>query len=90
MKRSLVYVAVMGLCGCGTPQLHQVKVPIPIECRVDKPERPQMPTELLASDADIAAIVKAALAEIERREGYEIKLEAALATCTKPVAAAAP
>ena len=48
-------------------------MPVPVECREPVPDRPVMPTE--------------ALAEIDRREGYEVRLRAALQICTAPVAA---
>lgn len=44
-----------------------------------------MPTETLAEDAGHFEILRAALAEIDRREGYEVRLLAALMACTLPV-----
>ncbi|MCO5336014.1 hypothetical protein [Delftia tsuruhatensis] len=49
------------------------------------PDRPAMPTEALADDADPFELLRAALAEIDRREGYEVRLLAALIACTRPV-----
>jgi hypothetical protein len=46
-----------------------------------------MATDALTPASSLDAIVAAALAEIEDREGYEIKLQAALATCIAPIAA---
>ena len=46
------------------------------------PQRPAMPTEALAVDAALDDFVAAAAAEIERREGYEQLLRAALAACS--------
>lgn len=47
-----------------------------------------MPTDVLTDDADPYQVLSAALAEIERREGYEIQLRAALAICTRPIGSA--
>jgi len=44
-----------------------------------------MPTEALHPGADVDQFAQAATAEIERREGYEVQLRAALAVCTRPV-----
>ena len=77
------------LPGCGTAprvEVQEVKVPVPVECREPIPDRPAMPTEALAEDADPSALLRAALAEIDRRQGYEVRLLAALMVCTQPVA----
>lgn len=66
------------LAGCA-PQVQRVAVPVP--CRVAIPARPIMPTESLPVDASLDAFVQAAAAEIERREGYEMQLRAALDAC---------
>jgi hypothetical protein len=83
--RAALLLASLGLAGCGAT-LQQVQVPIPIECRVQTPTRPAMPTESLQAGVTVDAFVAAATAEIERREGYEGELRAALATCTAPIA----
>lgn len=66
----------------------QVKVEVPVECRVDMPVRPVMPTEQLAAKPqrpDVAQYTRAAIAEIKRREGYELVLRANLEKCTAPI-----
>jgi hypothetical protein len=71
------------LAGCTTaPQLQPVRVPIPVACQQNVPERPVMPTEHLPLQPTLHDFVKASQAEIERREGYEGKLRAALVACT--------
>lgn len=66
------------MAGCSpTPQ----RVAVPVPCRVTIPARPIMPTESLPVDASLDAFVQAAAAEIERREGYETELRAALGAC---------
>lgn len=72
------------LAGCNATT-SQLRIPVPIECREEVPERPQMPTEHLPQGSGLDDFVRAATAEIERREGYEIKLRTALEACTKPL-----
>jgi hypothetical protein len=72
------------LAGCST-QIQRINVPVPVECRESMPERPVMPTEHLAPGVEPFVLTRAALAEIDRREGYEIKLVAALVACTAPL-----
>lgn len=81
-------LVVLALAGCGTVprvEVQTVKVPVPVECREPIPDRPSMPTEALANDADPFELLRASLAEIDRREGYEVRLLAALMACTRPV-----
>lgn len=87
---SAALAAAVLLAGCGaTPparvEIQQVKVPVPVPCDEPEPERPNMPTEHLPGGADVDMYVKAAGAELERREGYEILLRTALANCKRPV-----
>ena len=49
------------------------------------PERPAMPTETLLPGAAPFVLMRAALAEIDRREGYEVLMRAALVACTSPI-----
>lgn len=82
------------LTGCAQPpprvQIERVNVAIPVPCQEPEPQRPSMPTEHLAGDAGVDAYVQAAAAEIDRREGYEIQLVAALHNCKHPLPAADP
>lgn len=83
-------VAVLALAGCATTEprtvLQRVNVPVPLEC--------QGGGAGAAADADGSAgggrknldqFAHAAMAEMERREGYETLLRAALAACETPV-----
>lgn len=86
----LIVAALLMLAGCASsPAVHveRIRVPVPVVCQEAEPVRPVMPTEALASDTTLDAFVAAAIAEIERREGYEGQLRAALAACTAPVEA---
>jgi hypothetical protein len=74
-------------------ELQTVRVPLPIECREPVPARPAMPVEALRArpgPVDVDQFVQAALAELARREGYELRLLTALNNCRAPVAADAP
>lgn len=78
----LVVCIALLLTGCATPErIVQVRVPVPVACQVAEPQRPIMDTETLAIDAKIDEQARAMRAEIERREGYEGELRAALRAC---------
>lgn len=68
------------LAGCAAPEVQRIAVPVP--CRVALPARPLMPTEGLPPDVSLDDFIAAAAAEVERREGYETLLRAALAACS--------
>lgn len=76
-------VALLFLAGCGTMPADTVLVntPIPLKCQQVEPERPVMPTETLSKSDSQDAKVAAALAEIDIREGYELRLVTALRAC---------
>ena len=88
--RALLAGSALLLASCGHITTQQVKVPVPVECRVDVPGRPAMPTEALAPGVALDSFVAASQAEIEIREGYEGELRAALTTCTAPRVAVGP
>lgn len=88
--RALLAAAALLLGGCGHVTMKPVRVPVPVECRVDMPSRPAMPTEALAPGVVLDSFVAASQAEIEIREGYEGELRAALTTCTAPLVDATP
>ena len=71
------------LAGCGAT-VQTVKVPITGPCQAAEPVRPVMPTESLKPGVKLDDFAKASMAEIERREGYEGKLVAALRSCITP------
>ena len=84
---SLLIAACALLVGCAGQkhvEIQQVKVPVPVECREPVPDRPAMPTEALAPGVALFELVQAALAEIDRREAYEVRLRAALQICIAP------
>lgn len=84
LSAALAAAVLLAGCGAAPParvEIQQVKVAVQVPCDEPEPERPNMPTEHLAGDADVDAYVQAAAAEIERREGYEVQLRAALRSC---------
>ena len=82
-------LVLLALTGCGTVparvEIQRVNVALPVECSEPIPDRPVMPTEALRPGATVDQFAQAATAEIERREGYEGHLRAALAVCTQPI-----
>ena len=87
-QTALLAIVVMALAGCETAprvEIQRVNVAVPVACQEPTPARPAMPTEALRPGATVDQFAQAALAEIERREGYEWQLVAALAICTRPI-----
>ncbi len=78
--RAVMVMMALALVGCATKQ-EPVRVTVPVPCAVQLPQRPPMPTESLSVDVALDDFVAAAAAEIERREGYEVQLRAALGAC---------
>ena len=85
--RVLLLLPALLLTGCATTTSNTItKVPVPVECREPIPPRPAMDTETLDPAAPVDVQARAMRAEIEEREGYEVKLVAALKVCTAPIA----
>lgn len=84
MMRAMCLIAACALlAGCGQ-RIVRVSVPVPVACQEQVPERPVMPTEALQPGVAPFVVLRAALAEIDRREGYEGVMRAALVACTAP------
>lgn len=87
MKKLSILLFAMLLTGCGTMQtsVQTVKVAVPVPCDAEVPSRPIMPTDAvpldLPRDRFAFELGRAALAEIEVRQGYEDRLLAALKSC---------
>lgn len=81
--RLLAILAVVLLAGCSTvvDRVVPVNVAVPVACQQLEPARPDMDTESLPPDSAVDEQSRAMRAEIERREGYEIELRAALRAC---------
>ncbi len=87
--RAWTLLPVALLAGCvGAPRVQTVEmqVPMPVACGEPVPGRPAMPTDALRPGATLDDFARAAMAEIERREGYEDQLLTALEACRAPIA----
>lgn len=82
---SFFLIASAVLTGCAAPKSVKGKVPVPVACQEQVPQKPVMPTEALAPGAAPFVLLRSALAEIDRREGYEQVMRAALVACTAPL-----
>lgn len=87
MRAAVLMLAAL-LAGCaGAPrvEIQRVNVSVPVECKEPVPARPVMPTDALRAGATVDDFARAAMAEIERREGYEGQLIVALENCRRPL-----
>lgn len=88
MRAAVLLLGLLALVGCAsTAPAGRTLVLVPLECREPLPDRPAMPTELLLPGVHPCVLLRAALAEIDRREGYEVQLRGALAVGLSPVGA---
>lgn len=86
MIRWLSIVPVMALTACATapPSIQTVKVMVPVRCKAETPTKPAWPTDAVAVEPRKTfgfRFSRAAMAEIELRDGYERRLEDALKSC---------
>lgn len=74
------------LAGCATTEprivYRDVKVPIPVPCKVDLPAEPDYATNSLALDAPIFDMVRALLVEREQRKARDVEVTAAARSCS--------
>lgn len=81
MRAVIASLAALALVGCAADPVPSV---IYRSCPEPEPERPTMPTEHLGTTTPTPdQFTAAAIAEIERREGYETMLRTALRNCKK-------
>ena len=93
MNKIILAVPAFFLCGCLAttgPAIVDHNVQVQVPCNVTMPDKPSFPlTDSGDVKDDIFVKSKKALAEIDARKGYEVKLEAAAQSCTdkgsKPV-----
>lgn len=88
VSAALAAVVVMSAgCAQSPPrvEIQRVNIAVPVACNEPEPERPNMPTEHLAGDVGVDDFVRSAIAEIERREGYELQLQQALRNCKQSI-----
>ncbi|MCG7158891.1 hypothetical protein [Pseudomonas aeruginosa] len=79
----LMAIALAGCAGKVEPELRMVRVEVPVAvpCRVPTVEIPSWATAGLKKSDDLQTKVRALLAEVHQRRGYEAKLLAAYAAC---------
>ena len=84
MKRAALALCLV-LCACGTTEVVYKPVPVnvtvPVPCHAPAVTAPAWPTASVAPTASMFDKVKAALAELNLRRGYEARLEAANKSC---------
>lgn len=89
MKTAIFLIAACALlAGCATKthvEIQRVAVPVPVECKEPVPQEPVWPTRILALDATIDEFTRAAMAELLRRDAYELLLFTALESCRSPI-----
>ncbi|QEY73208.1 hypothetical protein [Pseudomonas denitrificans (nom. rej.)] len=79
-------VLVVALAGCAgqvepEPRTVRVEVPVAVPCRAPAVDVPTWATASLQKSDSLQTKVRALLAELEQRKGYEVGLMAALAAC---------
>ncbi|MFI8736598.1 hypothetical protein ACIGKM_11855 [Ectopseudomonas toyotomiensis] len=87
MKR-LTVVLCLALAGCAgqvaeppEPAVVRVEVPVQIPCRTERVPRPVFAVDVLPIGASIDEQMRALRADRRQRQGYETRLEAAVAAC---------
>lgn len=84
MKWLLVLlVALAGCAGQVAPESRTVRVEVPVEvpCRAPAVDVPAWATASIQKGDSLQTKVRALLAELEQRKGYEVQLNAALESC---------
>jgi len=79
-------VLVVALAGCAAqiepePRTVRVEVPVAVPCRAPAVEVPTWATALLQKGDSLQTKVRALLAELEQRKGYEVQLLAIVRAC---------
>ncbi|MDF3842722.1 hypothetical protein P3W55_13480 [Pseudomonas citronellolis] len=78
-----VLVALAGCAGQVEPELRtvRVEVPVAVPCRAPAVQEPTWATASLQKGDSLQTKVRALLAELEQRKGYEAQLRAAVMAC---------
>ena len=79
-------VLVVALAGCAgqvepEPRTVRVEVPVAVPCRAPAVDVPAWATALLQKGDSLQTKVRALLAELEQRKGYEVQLLAIVRAC---------
>lgn len=78
---ALGLLVLMGCDGFRRDHVVEVKVPVPVPCKVAPIEKPAFPLQEAQTSEGFGVKLKKALAEIELRKAYETKLESAVESC---------
>lgn len=83
MKLVLALILSFALTGCGLLQRlpDEVKIPVPVPCKVETPNKPTL--RYSPPYDSIFEAVRDLLGDREAQNAYEIELEAALKACKK-------
>lgn len=79
-------VGLVALAGCSgqvvpEPRTVRVEVPVAVPCRAPEVPEPTWATASLQKSDTLQVKVRALLAELEQRKGYEVQLRAAVQAC---------
>jgi hypothetical protein len=81
----IIALCLVSLAGCASTKKIaepvEVKVPVPVPCKVPDIQRPVFAVESLDVNADIWDMMSALRAERHQRRGYEMQLEASINAC---------
>jgi hypothetical protein len=81
----LVLIVLALLTGCTTvpsaPEVTEVKVPVPVPCKIDAPVPPAFAVDALPLGSDAWTQMQALRVERLQRQGYESELLAAIEAC---------
>ncbi|MFJ7811059.1 hypothetical protein ACIQYQ_09485 [Pseudomonas asiatica] len=84
--RLILWALALALAGCGgrvEPQVQYVRVEVPVQvpCRAPEVAVPSWASSGLRKTDSLEVKVRALLAELRQRAGYEKQLQAAVAAC---------
>lgn len=86
MMRVLLCMVLVFVAGCTTAprvitKTVEVKVPVPVPCRIAPIDKPVFALDRLSTADDLYSKGRAALVELDERRAYEVVLEAAVKSC---------
>ncbi len=85
MRWLLLLALLIAGCASTTPPSptvpQRVEIPVPVPCKIPQIEKPSFAVDGLPIGSDIWDQMSALRAERKQRQGYEVKLEAAIKSC---------
>lgn len=84
--RAAIAALALGVTGCASApplpgQPAEVRVEVPVPCRITPPHRPAFAVDSLPLGSGLWDQMAALRAERKQRQGYEGELESAISTC---------